>query len=393
MSSIITKTNRSAIKERKSNPFSVAKLTNAIRKQQDKELYEDLKTRVAPTKQSPEKEKVTNAINSLKQRINGTYQTSDFGTIEYVALGDLYINIDNQRDVDWDHVAHIIETFDPRAVQVVNAIRLVDGRMSVPEGQHTAVVLYILHREGIIDKNFQVQCKVVDANAVVPGSNIKGEAFGNYLFRLINYKGRKGVEPYFMHKSRVSGVRNYKSTLTEDVHANEIEKVVEANNMFTTKAVDARGRGATPGMVTYITGLNKIAGMETEDFDESINDLKFALNMHNTYFPNEKGVDGGWILAMGRYAALARTNKLNITRDWQEALMKFFKETYASPSKFHKTCKTRLEKFNRDNDLPGGWSDTCLLSILIIDFHIWCKENDVEYPTLPDKNINKYVDI
>lgn len=393
MSSIITKTNRSAIKERKSNPFSVAKLTNAIRKQQDKELYEDLKTRVAPTKQSPEKEKVTNAINSLKQRINGTYQTSDFGSIEYVALGDLYINIDNQRDVDWDHVAHIIETFDPRAVQVVNAIRLVDGRMSVPEGQHTAVVLYILHREGIIDKNFQVQCKVVDANAVVPGSNIKGEAFGNYLFRLINYKGRKGVEPYFMHKSRVSGVRNYKSTLTEDVHANEIEKVVEANNMFTTKAVDARGRGATPGMVTYITGLNKIAGMETEDFDESINDLKFALNMHNTYFPNEKGVDGGWILAMGRYAALARTNKLNITRDWQEALMKFFKETYASPSKFHKTCKTRLEKFNRDNDLPGGWSDTCLLSILIIDFHIWCKENDVEYPTLPDKNINKYVDI
>lgn len=393
MSSIITKSNRSAIKERKSNPFSVAKLTNAIRKQQDKELYEDLKTRVAPTKQSPEKEKVTNAINSLKQRINGTYQTSDFGSIEYVALGDLYINIDNQRDVDWDHVAHIIETFDPRAVQVVNAIRLVDGRMSVPEGQHTAVVLYILHREGIIDKNFQVQCKVVDANAVVPGSNVKGEAFGNYLFRLINYKGRKGVEPYFMHKSRVSGVRNYNSTLTEDVHANEIEKVVEANNMFTTKAVDARGRGATPGMVTYITGLNKIAGMETEDFDESINDLKFALNMHNTYFPNEKGVDGGWILAMGRYAALARTNKLNITRDWQEALMKFFKETYASPSKFHKTCKTRLEKFNRDNDLPGGWSDTCLLSILIIDFHIWCKENDVEYPTLPDKNINKYVDI
>jgi hypothetical protein len=160
--------------------------------------------------------------------------------------------------------------------------------------------------------------------------------------------------------------------------------------MFTCPALEARGMGAKPGMVTYITGLNKIAEHETENFDTAINDLEFALSLHDRYFANEKGVDGGFILVFGRYAKLARKNKIIITREWQEELMKFFKATYASPSKFHKTCKNRLERFNKANDLPGGWSDNCLLSILILDFYNWCDANNANYPILPDQHINKY---
>lgn len=112
--------------------------------------------------------------------------------------------------------------------------------------------------------------------------------------------------------------------------------------------------------------------------------------MHDRYFANEKGVDGGFILALGRYSKLARKNKITITREWQDALMKFFKETYASPTKFHKQAKARLTAFNKDNDLPTGWSDNCLLSLLILDFYEWCDNNNETYPPLPDKNINKY---
>jgi hypothetical protein len=207
---------------------------------------------------------------------------------------------------------------------------------------------------------------------------------------LINYKGRKAVEPYYMHKSRVSGVRNYDSELVEDLHAERIQTVVENNNMFTRPAIDARGQGAKPGMVTYITGLNKISEMETENFDAAITDLEFALSLHDRNFANEKGVDGGFILALGRYHKLARKKDISITREWQDALMQFFKETYASPSKFHKQAKSRLEKFNKANDLPGGWSDNCLLSILILDFYAYCDSNDLNYPPLPDQHINKY---
>ena len=374
----------------KRNPFSVSKIENLIERQRGKDLYEDLETRIDPTKTPPKQKLITDAINALRSRVNGTYTIKDFGSIEFVAFELLDINIDNQRDVDWDHVAHIIETFDPRAVQVVNSIKLPNGRYSIPEGQHTAVALYILWKAGMIEKDFTVACKVVDSLAVVPGSNVKGEAFGNFLFRLINYKGRKAVEPYYMHKSRVSGVRNYGSTLTEDLHAERIQSVVEQSNMYTRPAVEARGQGAKPGMVTYISGLNKIAEMESDNFDVAINDLEFALSLHNQYFANEKGVDGGFILALGRYAKLARKSKTTITREWQDALMQFFKTTYASPSKFHKAAKNRLEKFNRSHDLPGGWSDNCLLSILILDFYAYCDANDLDFPILPDQHINKY---
>lgn len=375
---------------KKRNPFSVAKIQNLMERNQDKDLYENLETRINPTKTPPTQKLITDAINSLRARVNGTYTTKDFGGVEFVAFELLDINVDNQRDVDWDHVAHIIESFDPRAVQVVNSIKLPNGRYSIPEGQHTAVALYLLWKAGVIEKNFTVACKVIDALAVVPGNNTKGEAFGNFLFRLINYKGRKAVEPYFMHKSRVSGVRNYGSTLTEDLHAERIQSVVEQSNMYTRPAVEARGQGAKPGMVTYISGLNKIAEMESDNFDVAINDLEFALSLHNQYFANEKGVDGGFILALGRYAKLARKNKTTITREWQDALMQFFKTTYASPSKFHKQAKNRLEKFNRSHDLPGGWSDNCLLSILILDFYAHCDANNLDFPILPDQHINKY---
>jgi|TARA_R110000782_G_scaffold53712_1_gene114074 hypothetical protein len=374
------------------NPYSVAKIENAIAKLGNSNLYETLQERVNPAKTPPVKKLVTDAINTLKQRMNGTtmFTNENFGRIEMLDLTDIIINIDNQRDIDWDHISHIVETFDPRAAQVVNVIKLADGRYSVPEGQHTATVLFLLYQAGLLPKNFKIQCKVVDALQTVPGSDTKGEAFGNFLFRLINYKGRKAVEPYFMHKSRVSGVRNYDSKLLEDIHAERIQTMVEENNMFTCPAIEARGTSAKPGMVTYITGLNKIAEHETENFDIAINDLEFALSLHNRYFANEKGVEGGFILALGRYAKLAHKSKVTITRDWQDELMKFFKATYASPSKFHKTCKTRLTKFNKSNDLPGGWSDNCLLSILILDFYKWCDTNDLNYPPLPDQHINKY---
>jgi len=389
--SVIQITERAGLKNRTSNPFSISKIENALERQRAKDLYENLDTRIDPTKVPPTNKLINDAINSLKARIDQNVLVKEnFGNIENVPFDLLDINVDNQRDVDWDHVAHIIESFDPRAVQVVNAIKLPNGRYSIPEGQHTAVSLYILWKNGIIEKDFAVACKVVDALAVVPGSDTKGEAFGNFLFRLINYKGRKAVEPYFMHKSRVSGVRNYKSELIEDIHAERIQTVVEDNNMYTRPAIEARGMGAKPGMVTYITGLNKIAEMETENFDDAIKDLDFALSLHDRYFANEKGVDGGFILAFGRYAKLARKSKLTIDRKWQDALMKFFQETYASPSKFHKQAKNRLERFNKKNDLPGGWSDNCLMSILILDFYAWCDTNNLDFPILADQHINKY---
>lgn len=154
-----------------SNPFSIAKIQRALDQACDQKLYQNLKERTTtPTKDSTDK--ITNAVNSLKARIKTSYTSANFGYIEQVQFELLDINIDNQRDVDWDHVAHIIETFDPRAVQVVNTIKLRSGRYSVPEGQHTAVALYILHSKGLLPTDFTIACKVIEEIDSVPGSEL-----------------------------------------------------------------------------------------------------------------------------------------------------------------------------------------------------------------------------
>ena len=127
-----------------------------------------------------------------------------------------------------------------------------------------------------------------------------------------------------------------------------------------------------PGMVTYIHGLNTIAGhgAEMKTFKKQIADLDWALAWHDKYYSAEKGVDGGFILAFGRLAYHARTAKKPVTLDNTvgEDLYRLFQNYYGSPKGFHKDCKQRLEAFQDANDLVRSWSDSCLTPMLIMDY-------------------------
>ena len=156
------------------------------------------------------------------------------------------------------------------------------------DGQQTSTILKILLDAGLIAADFKVLCKVYDDTLEVPGSNLKGEAAANYLFRVLN-TSREPIDAYWLHRSRVSGVRNYGSTLTEDHQANEIQKIFEKNHMFPAKPADAQGQRAKPGMVTYIGGCNNIAGHGTAEdlFEITKNDLDRALSWHDRYYSGE----------------------------------------------------------------------------------------------------------
>jgi hypothetical protein len=375
------------------NPYAV-KIAKSELTTNSKDVYENLvkRTTVAFNPNRKERRAMASALKSLRKRMgkDTVFESEHFGYVEMVRLGDMVINIDNQRDVDWDHVAYILEQFDPRIVQVVNTIKLNNDLYSVPEGQHTVVALYILMKEGFIPADTLIACKVIPADLMVPGSPVKGEGFGNLLFRIINYKGRKTPDPYFMLRSRVNGVRLYGSELQEDVHAEQIMTTIENNNMYCRPAVEARGQGAQPGMITYIAGLTSISEFDTDGFDDGIEDLNWALGCHDEKFNRQKGVDGGFILAFGRYAKLARKTKVTISATHRAALLDFMQETYGSPAKFHKECKKRLKNFQRKYDLKEAWSDSCLLSVMIIDFDEYCTQKGESYPVLNDQNLNKF---
>ena len=337
-------------------------------------VYESLQVRGDRVFADP---RIQQALADLKHRLGGqTYNQNHFGELILAAYGDVDMNIEIQRDEDIAHIAEeIIPKYDPRIAMTVMCTRLANGRYSAWEGQQTSLTFYVLYKAGIIDENTLIQVKAFDENLVVPGTTLRGEAVGNLGFRIINGGGRKGIDAFTLHRSRVSGVRLYNSIFQEDVQSEEIQVVLEQNNMFPAKTSAAARNQATPGMVTYIHGLNLIAGHDTEpaSFALTKKDLEWALQWHNKYYSGEKGVDGGFILAFGRLASAARHSNPKIVLDanTEQDLYNLFRAKYGSPKGFHKDCKDRLKTFQQNNSLAESWSDNCLTPILVMDYINW----------------------
>jgi hypothetical protein len=359
--------------DRGSNPFApIAKQQNqALTPQHD--VYQTLADRVNNSLSIFNDSAVKQSLAALSQRLGGQlYRQEHFGRLELVPFELIDINIDIQRDLELMHIAYnIIQHFDPRIVQPVNVTYIRStGRYSAWDGQQSSAALLLIYQAGLIEGDFAVQCKVFDDDLQVPGSRLRGESVGNYGFRKLNGDGREGIDAYFMHRSRVNGVRLYGSELEQDKQSEEIQQILEANHMFPAKASEARGRQARPGMVTYISGINNIAGHGTQRalFDVTKQDLDHALAWHDRYYASEKGVDGGFILAFGRLYAAAREQNITITAETEEGLYHLFQSRYGSPGGFHADCKQRLKAFQKKNDLKESWSDSCLTPILVSDY-------------------------
>lgn len=353
------------------NPFApIAKLKN-------KKLfsvhnkYEHLPDRAKPLLTS---DKVIKSIDIIKKQLgNKVYTQEHFGRLLEIDEGLIDINIDIQRLLEELHIAdNIIARFDPRIMQPLNVIYIKEtGRYSSWEGQQSGTAFYLMKHFGLIAPGTKIQCKVVDSDLMVPGSDLMGEAVGNLGFRLLGGSGRKPIDSFFVHRSRVNGVRLYSSKLEEDIQSHSIQEVLEKNHMYPAPANEAKGQQAQPGMVTYISGVNNIAGhgVEKEEiFELGLEDLNWALRWHDTYFANEKGVDGGFILAFGRFAAEARDQEIELTYELEEDLNRHIVATYGSPKSFHNDCKSRLKLFQEENNLKTSWSDSCLTPILVIDY-------------------------
>jgi len=341
--------------------------------------YEKLSDRVQPLLSD---RKILEAVLSLKERIDGNvYQPHHFGRLELVKASFIDINVDIQRLLEKPHIVNIIFNFDPRILQPVNVTYIkATGRYSAWNGQHSSAVFAVLLHFGLIDPETLIQCKVVDDDLTVPGSSLVGEALGNFSFRIINGNGSLPVDAFSKHRSRVNGVRKYNSNLQEDLQSLEIQKIMEKNKMFPWPTAKVRGKKLEPGMITYIHGVNSIAGHNTDpkSFKTTKTDLDFALSWHNTYFPNELGVDGGIILTMGRLHAASRgrpvtkkdpgLEKVPITKKLEKELADLIRNNYLNPVGFHQNCKTRLNAWQKKKNLPLSWSDSCLTPILIIDY-------------------------
>ena len=325
---------------------------------------------------------IQEAIHNLQQRLQGKQYTQEhFGRLELQPASLVDINIDIQRLLEIPHIGkNIIELFDPRIMQPLNVIYIKEtGRYSAWEGQQSGTAFALMMHFGLISPDTLIQCKVVDDDLEVPGSTLMGEAVGNYGFRCLNYKGRKEPDLYYIYRSMVNGVRLYYSTLTEDLQANEIQNILQNHNMFAAPGLEARGQKAKPGMVTHISGMLKLAGHGTDTFEVSKEDLDWVLAWHDKFYASEKGVNGGYLLTFGRFAALCRKQEIEITKEHELEFYQHMKR-YGSPKAFHDDCKQRYKK------VYGGWADACLLPIWQKDY--MKRGGTLTLPTI--ENYNEY---
>jgi hypothetical protein len=352
------------------NPFApIAKIQNQNLSNSTQSKYVDMQTRIAPLIKS---QKILDSIQNLKNRLkNNVYTQIHFGRLMEIDCSLIDFNVDIQRLVEESHIAeNIITKFDPRIMQPLNVIFIKEtGRYSSWEGQQSGCAFALMQHFGLIDPQTKIQCKVVDDDLMLPGSQDKGEAVGNYGFRQLGGNGSKPIGAFYVHRSRVNGVRLYGSTQLEDIQSDRIQTVLEKCNMYPAGSV--QGQKKKPGMITYISGLNNIAHHGTQDpniFNNGLADLEWALKWHDTYFPYEEGVDGGHILAFGRLSAEARTNGIKLTPELEQDLYNHYLKWYSSPAGFHRDCKERLKSFQKKNKLKDSWSDSCLTPILVMDY-------------------------
>ena len=365
------------------NPYAPAiKIRNRQLTCSDDERYISVDDRVEPLLKNPD---LLKAVDELKKRNNGEqYIQEHSGRLEYIPISKIVIDQNIQRSLEDEHIIkNIIPRFDLRYVQPINVVHLKDKDLySCWDGQQTISTIRILIDLGVIESDYQVACKVVDDDLEVPGTTQIGEAVGNTGFTILNGKGKKQPDRFWLYRSGVVGVREYNSTLREDLQHERIQQVLEKNDVWPVPPVMMQGRQGEPGMVSHITSVESIAGFDTDKFDESLPDLDRTLHWHTCYFP-DRPVDGGEVYALGRLYKAARKANIVITKKCEDLIAEMIKEYYYHPRGFHVESKDRIHAWQDKQGIARSWADKCLTPYLVLDLQEYCNEHNIKHPLLP----------
>jgi hypothetical protein len=310
---------------------------------------------------------IKEAIKERKKHLgNDTYKQLHFGRLAYVSPLVCDYEVGLQRQAEVAHIGkNIVALFDPRIMQPICATFIKEtGRYSVWEGQQRLTAVLLMQHHGLVSRDVLVPCMVFDDDLSIPGSPNTGNAVGNYAFRRINGKGQKKPDPFYTFRSEVNGVRLYNSKLTEDLHSEAIQQVVEKHNMYTSPSNYPRA----PGMITHVSALRLMARHNTQYpavFVKGLAAVDWALGWHNKYYSSELGVNSGFIIAFSTLAAEAAENGFTITPELEEDLFRHMTKEYGHPSGFARNCKQVLKNWQKMNHIKEVWASSALLPLLM----------------------------
>jgi hypothetical protein len=217
---------------------------------------------------------VVNSDENKRDQKGKPIQYGQMPKLMKIKVRDLFTALAVQRQIDWDHLIHIITTWDSRRPATVNVIyHPLLKCYFITDGQHTVLAIAIRALLGLFadvdPKDYldvEVNCQVVET---------KDFSFAREHFLGINGEDKLPILPYDIHKIHVFGSRLDHSPQEKYILAERKQTELEKYNLIPVHP-ESMDR-FKPGALIDVNLLKKL--------DKA--DITFIGENHENYWPQE----------------------------------------------------------------------------------------------------------
>lgn len=265
-----------------------------------------------------------------------------------VAIEDLWIDYEVQRDVIHKHVINIMRKWDARICSPGSACRIKGSNIYLYDAQHRTLAAAMLGFD-------QIPCAVVETD---------DPNFPSYAFEMLNDTGVKRLNPGDLHRNALVRYKNGSSDI-KNVRARIMQ------NQFDTVGIDLQDKGSRAsdnlrGANDYFFSHFKYA-QKGIDIDDSGSVLLNILSAIKDTFPVQEEIDQGCFIGLYELHRISSTNPSEkLPAGWMKTLLESIKPTFKSSSLIHAKAKVQFA-----HQFPGGsWNAPSAMSNFLRELHV-----------------------
>lgn len=265
-----------------------------------------------------------------------------------IAIDQLWIDYEVQRDVLHKHIINIAKNWDPRICSPGSACRIgKDSRVYLYDAQHRTVAAAILGYT-------EIPCAVVmtdDPN------------FASYAFEMLNDTGVKRLTPGDLHRNALVRYKNG-SHDKRNVDARVLQDQFDALGID-LQDKSSRNSPNLRGDNDYFFSHFKYAqkGIEVDDRGRVLHRILKAIK---ETWPLQEEIDQGVFIGLLELQRQTRERNLGLPADWMKVLLESVKTRFKSSHLAHDKAKVQWEHSH-----PGaGWNAPVAMSNFLREVHI-----------------------
>lgn len=288
----------------------------------------------------------TKELQAWQRRARSGHQ---FPRSEMVAVADLWIDYEVQRDVIHKHIINIMKKWDARICSPVSACHLQGSdRVDTYDGQHRTIAAAILGFTTI-------PCAVVETD---------DKNFASYAFEMLNDTGVKRLNPGDLHRNALVRYKN----------GSREKRNVDARTMqdqFDYLEIDLQDKNSRAsdnlrGDNDYFFSHFKYA-QKGIDLDNSGRVLHDTLKAIKETWPMQEEIDQGVYIGLWELQRLSGTNvNINLPKNWMQEVLATCRKVFKSSHLMHAKAKVQWEHSH-----PGaGWNAPLAMSNFIREIYI-----------------------